>query len=43
VLFAVEVGEWKEIRGLANSHVDRIDKKAFLVSFKEVFSGSFSR
>ncbi|RYN85670.1 hypothetical protein AA0119_g13236 [Alternaria tenuissima] len=32
----------KEIRGLANSHIDHIEKKAFLASFKEVFSGSFS-
>jgi hypothetical protein len=32
----------KEIRGLANSHIDHIDKKAFLASFKEVFSGPFS-
>jgi hypothetical protein len=33
----------KEIRGLATSHIDHIDKKAFLASFKEVFSGSFSK
>ena len=33
----------KEIRGLATSHIDHIDKKAFLASFEEVFSGSFSK
>jgi hypothetical protein len=33
----------KEIRGLANSHIEHIKKKAFLDSFKEVFSRSFSK
>jgi hypothetical protein len=33
----------REIRGLANSHIDYIDKKAFLASFKEVYNGSFSK
>jgi len=33
----------REIRGLANSHINYIDKKAFLASFKEVFDSSFSK
>jgi hypothetical protein len=33
----------KEIRGLANSYIEHIDKKAFLASFKEVFGRSFSK
>jgi hypothetical protein len=33
----------KEIGGLATSHIDHIDKKTFLASFKEVFSGPFSK
>jgi hypothetical protein len=32
-----------EIRGLASCHINHIDKKAFLASFKRVFEGSFSK
>lgn len=32
----------EETRGLANSHIEHIDKKAFLASFIEVFDSSFS-
>jgi hypothetical protein len=32
----------KEIRGLAESCIEHIDKKAFLASFIEVFDGSLS-
>lgn len=33
----------KEIRGLASSHIEHINKKAFIASFKEVFDRSFSK
>jgi hypothetical protein len=33
----------KEIRGLANNHIEHIERKAFLDSFKEVFGRSFSK
>jgi hypothetical protein len=33
----------KEIRGLAYNHVEDIEKKTFLASFKQVFGRSFSK
>ncbi len=33
----------KELRGLADSHIHHIDKKAFLAAFKPVFNKAFSK